>query len=62
MIWTHARLRAECRAFGHALAQPAHAADLWIASTAVHLGLPLVSHDKVFTSAPGLDLLTARTP
>lgn len=59
MIWTHARLRAECRAVGHALAQPPHAADLWVAATAVHLGLPLVSHDKVFTDTPGLDLVSA---
>lgn len=59
MIWTHARLRAECRASGHALAQPSHAADLWVAATAVHLGLPLVSHDNVFVHTPGLDLVSA---
>ncbi len=59
LIWTHARLRVDCRAAGHALAQPTHAADLWVAATAVHLGIPLVSHDQVFARTPGLDLVSA---
>jgi predicted nucleic acid-binding protein len=31
MIWSHARLRADCRAAGHALAQPSRPSDLWVA-------------------------------
>ena len=58
MIWTHAKFRFECRNVGHALAQAAHASDLWIATVAVHLGIPLVTHDNVFRSAPGLDVIS----
>jgi predicted nucleic acid-binding protein len=48
-----ANLRAECNALGHALAQKEHNADLWIAATAIHLGLPLVSDDGIFEGVPG---------
>lgn len=58
MIWTHARLRARCRAAGHALAQADHAADLWVAVAAVHYGIALVAHDTVFKDTPGLELVT----
>jgi predicted nucleic acid-binding protein len=49
-----ADLRADCHARGHALAQKAHNADLWIAATAIHLDMPLVSDDGIFDDVPGL--------
>lgn len=51
-------LRARLRRSGHPLHQDDHTADLWIATTAIHLGLPLVSHDGIFAKCPGLDLRT----
>jgi predicted nucleic acid-binding protein len=51
-----AALRAQCWRAGHALAQPEHNADLWIAATAVHLAVPLVSDDGIFEEVPGLQL------
>ena len=47
-------LRTRCWQAGHALAQAAHNADLWIAATAIHLDLPLVAEDGIFDGAPGL--------
>jgi predicted nucleic acid-binding protein len=58
LVETYAKLRAECEAAGHALAQRPHDADRWIAATAVRLGIPLVSHDSVFRNVPGLILET----
>ena len=58
LIWSHARLRVACRVAGHALAAAAHAADLWVAATARHLDIPLVTHDAVFRDAPGLSVVT----
>ncbi len=58
MIWTHARLRARCRAAGHALADASHAADLWVAATAAHFEIPVVTHDTVFSNAPGLEVIS----
>jgi len=58
VTWEVARLRVACRRDGHALADDHHAADLWIAATAVRYGLALVAHDGVFRNAPGLDLVT----
>jgi predicted nucleic acid-binding protein len=51
-------LRAELRRMGHPLHQDDHTADLWIATTAVHHGLPLVTHDGVFRGCPELELRT----
>jgi predicted nucleic acid-binding protein len=56
---TYATLRAACRKIGHPLHQKIHDGDRWIAATAVHLGLPVVSHDGIFRDVPGLDLITA---
>ena len=53
-----AQLRHTCRVIGHALHQPHHNADLWIAGAAVRWGLPLVAHDAVFIGCPGLELRT----
>ena len=58
LIETCAKLRVECQAIGHALAQRPHDGDRWIAATAVRLGIPLVSHDAVFRGTPGLVLET----
>jgi predicted nucleic acid-binding protein len=50
---------ADCARAGHALGDKLHDGDRWIASAAIRLGLPLVSHDGVFKGAPGLQLITA---
>jgi tRNA(fMet)-specific endonuclease VapC len=59
MISACAELRDRCREVGHALAGKQHDGDRWIAATALRLGLPLVSHDRLFAGAPGLELLRA---
>ena len=41
-----------CTRIGHALSQRDHDADRWIAATALRLGIPLVSNDRV--KAPGI--------
>jgi predicted nucleic acid-binding protein len=56
-----AQLRNECRSIGHALHQPHHNADLWIAAAAVRWSMPLVAHDAVFIGCPGLELRTELT-
>lgn len=56
LVRVYAQLRAECEAAGHALAQREHTADRWIAATAIRLGVPLVSNDRIFRSVPGLQL------
>jgi predicted nucleic acid-binding protein len=56
LVLIYAQLRADCEALGHALAQRAHTADRWIAATAIRLGVPLVSNDRIFRDAPGLAL------
>lgn len=38
-----------------------HDGDRWIAATAIRLGVPLASHDRLFNGAPGLRLITANT-
>ncbi len=58
LVAVAARLRADCAAVGHARCQKQHTADLWIASTAIRLGMPLVSNDGIFRDAPGLTLET----
>ncbi len=49
-----AELRQHCRLAGPALADKLHDGDRWIAATAIRLGLALVSDDKLFVGAPGL--------
>lgn len=51
-----AELRAACHALGHALGQKVHDGDRWVAATAVHLGAPLATNDRIFRSAPGVSL------
>ena len=55
-LTTLAELRFACRQAGHPLHDRAHANDLWIAATAVHIGAPLVTADNVFSNTPGLTL------
>lgn len=52
-----AQLRHACRQVGHALADRAHANDLWIAASAMHIDAPLVTADSIFTDTPRLTLL-----
>jgi tRNA(fMet)-specific endonuclease VapC len=59
MIRLCAELRQGCRKIGHPLGSKIHDGDRWIATAAIRLGLPLVSHDGVFKAAPRLELLTA---
>jgi predicted nucleic acid-binding protein len=56
LLTTAADLRFACRQAGHALHDRAHANDLWIAASAVHIGAPLLTADGVFEDAPGLAL------
>ncbi len=56
LVLVCARLRADCEAVGHALGQPEHNADRWIAATAIRLDVPLVSNDGIFCGVPGLAL------
>lgn len=58
LVMVCAQLRATCHAQGHALAQREHTADRWIAATAMRLGVPLVSNDRIYRNVPGLELET----
>jgi predicted nucleic acid-binding protein len=49
-----AKLRFDCRRAGHALADPVHANDLWIAACAVHINAELLTDDGVFDRTPNL--------
>jgi predicted nucleic acid-binding protein len=53
---TLAELRFACRRAGHPLHDRAHANDLWIAASALHIGAPLLTADSVFSGTPGLTL------
>jgi len=57
----YAAFRVRCEEVGHALGQRVHDGDRWIAATAVHLGVPVVTHDGVFRDAPGLLVETQLT-
>jgi len=52
-----AELRHACRTAGHPLADRSHANDLWIATSAIHIGAPVLTADQVFAHTPGLELL-----
>ncbi len=56
LLTTAAELRHACREAGHALHEPVHANDLWIAASALHIGAPLLTTDAVFDGIPGLTL------
>ena len=59
MITICAELRLRCQQAGHALGDRLHNGDRWIAATAIRLGVPLASHDRLFNGAPDLRLITA---
>ena len=59
LIRVYSELRVDCQRAGHALSQREHDADRWIAATAIRLGVPLVSNDRVFEKTPGLRLEAA---
>lgn len=61
LIASYVDLRLACAQAGHALGQREHDADRWIAATAVRLGIPLVSNDRIFEGAPGLSLESAHS-
>jgi len=44
------------RLAGHALHESVQANDRWIATSAVHIGAPLVAADTAFDRVPGLSL------
>jgi tRNA(fMet)-specific endonuclease VapC len=56
LVRTYVELRVACETMGHALGERDHDADRWIAATALRLGIPLVSNDRIFEAAPGLVL------
>jgi predicted nucleic acid-binding protein len=56
LLTTAAELRHACRQDGHALHEPVHANDLWIAASAVHISAPLLTADAVFDDVPRLTL------
>lgn len=58
LVEVYATLRAWCEQNGHGLSGKDHEADRWVAATAMHLGVPLVAHDRVFRNVDGLDLIT----
>ncbi len=53
---TVSEVRFACRRTGHPLHDRAHANDLWIAASAIHIGAPLLTADNVFSDTPGLTL------
>ena len=56
MLTTVAETRHACRLAGHPLADRIHANDLWIAASAIHVGVALVTADRIFESTPRLTL------
>lgn len=55
---TYAELKDRCVRTGHALGQKLHDGDRWIAATAIHYGMSLISDDRIFCNTPGLRLIT----
>ncbi|GAB3912497.1 hypothetical protein ACFQ1S_09800 [Kibdelosporangium lantanae] len=52
------RLKADARKVGHPLGQAAHTNDLWICTTAIFHGAPLMTNNvRHFQSMPGLRLV-----
>jgi predicted nucleic acid-binding protein len=52
-----AELRFACRRVAHPLGDRAHANDLWIAASAIHIGAPLLTADNLYGDTPGLSVL-----
>ncbi|MDQ6521970.1 PIN domain-containing protein [Nocardioides sp. LHD-245] len=62
VIDAHAQLTAECRRRGHALHAKQHAADRWVAASAIAKGAALLAGDAIYDGAPGVVLLTDAPP
>lgn len=59
LITQVAALRHACQIEGHSLANRAHANDLWVAASTIHVRAHLVTADRIFEHAPGLRRLVA---
>lgn len=57
ILQAYVALTVEARRQAHAIEQPVHVADRWIAATAIALEAPLLTADGVFDRAPELELL-----
>jgi predicted nucleic acid-binding protein len=57
VIEAFAALTADCRRQGHGLQAKVHAADRWVAASAISKALPLLAGDGIYHDAPGLTLL-----
>ncbi len=57
VVQAYARLAGQARVAGHALWEPRHTADRWIAATAVAYEMPLLAVDAIYRDAPALRLL-----
>jgi predicted nucleic acid-binding protein len=62
LVTTVAELRAACRAAAHPLHEKLHIHDLWIAASAVHIDVPLVTFDRIFEGTPGLSVVPVAAP
>lgn len=56
LLTTVAELRHACRIIGHPLHDVAHANDLWVAASSVHITARLLTADSIFGDTPGLAL------
>lgn len=61
VIGRYARLTADARARGDALAAREHTADRWVAATALAIGAPLLTADRIYRHDPDLFLLGGAT-
>ncbi len=61
LVASYVALRAACAERGHGLGAKDHEADRWVAATALYLGVPLASDDRIFNSVAGLDVRPVTT-
>ena len=61
LVHHYVDLRRWCVQNGHGLGQKDHEADRWVAATALMLGIPLVSDDRIFIGVDRLQLLMSLT-
>jgi len=57
VIEAYALLVAECQRAGHALHDPQHVGDRWVAASAVAKGVDLLAGDGIYAGAPRVSLL-----
>ncbi|MDR0945239.1 MAG: PIN domain-containing protein [Bifidobacteriaceae bacterium] len=57
VVQAYATLYYEAMKAGHPIHNKIHAADRWIAATAIALGIPLLTEDHMFWGAPQLTLI-----